>query len=314
MFTIPFNVQREVTISKPVEEVFAIIADFNSWRLWSPWLCQEPECPVAIQGEPGHEGHAQTWDGTRIGSGEMMLMSIESPRHLKYKITFLKPWKSQSKVNFEFSGEGDNTKVIWSMQGTLPIFMFFMRKMMTALVGSDYERGLAMLKEFAEAGEVPSKVNVLDEAECEGFYYLGKRRNCSLKDVGSSMEKDFVELHALIEKEDLPKPDLSFSFYHEYDMIKQRCEYTTGFGYTSKPAVEQEDDLESGKIEKHKALRVDHLGAYRHLGNGWSTSHGLLRAKKQKASKSIPMYEIYENFPGEVDEKDILTKIHIPIM
>ena len=37
------------------------------------------------------------------------------------------------------------------MEGTLPIFLFFMKKKMSAMVGSDYERGLAMLKELLEA-------------------------------------------------------------------------------------------------------------------------------------------------------------------
>ncbi len=314
MFTIPFTVERSITISKPIAELVAIVADFNTWRAWSPWLCQEPECPVTIQGQPGQVGHAQSWDGKRIGTGEMMLMSVDAPARLEYSITFLKPWKSKSKSSFEFIEEGGDTKVTWFMWGALPIFMFFMRKMMTALVGSDYERGLAMLKEYAETGEVLSNVNVIGEAECDGFYYLGQRATCNLSEIGASMEKSFSDLYAMIEKGDIPKPDIAFSFYHQYDMPKQRCEYTSGFGYKTAPLISNKTALESGYIEKHKALRVDHLGPYRHLGNAWVTAHGLLRANKQKASKSVPMYEIYESFPGEVGEKNILTKIHIPIV
>ncbi len=314
MFTLPLTIQRSITVSKSAEEVCAIIANFSTWRFWSPWLCQEPECPVNIEGEPGKEGHAQSWDGKRIGSGEMMLTTIVPAKRLDYQITFIKPWKSQSKVVFDFTENDSSTTITWSMFGTLPIFLFFMKKMMTALVGSDYERGLAMLKEYVETGEVLSKVNVIGEESCDGFYYLGKRRACSLSDIGPSMEKDFTELNALVEKGDIPKPDMAVSFYHQYDMIKQRCEYTSGFGYKTVPDAAPANNLESGQIEKHKALRVDHLGPYRHLGNGWAAAHGLLRANKQKSCKAIPMYEIYENFPGEVDEKDLLTKIHVPIV
>ncbi len=314
MFTLPLTIERSITISKPIDEIFAVISDFNTWRSWSPWLCQEPECPVNINGEPGQVGHTQSWDGARIGAGEMELTSSESPKRLEYKLIFLKPWKSHSKVVFELVAEGGDTKVSWYMWGSLPIFLFFMRKMMTALVGSDYDRGLAMLKEFTETGEVPSKVNVIGEETCDGFYYMGKRRSCHLTDVGPTMVEDFTDLNALIEKGDIPKPDLAVSFYHQYDMTRQRCEYTSGFGYETKPGVQNINDLESGHIEEHRALRVDHLGPYRHLGNGWSTAHGLLRASKKKPSKSIPMYEIYGNLPDEVAEKDILTKIHMPVM
>lgn len=44
------------------------------------------------------------------------------------------------------------------MDGKLPYFMFFMVKMMKNWIGMDYERGLAMLKEFIETGEVISRV------------------------------------------------------------------------------------------------------------------------------------------------------------
>lgn len=302
MFTIPFNVQRTIAVSKPVEDIFQIIADFNSWRSWSPWLCQEPECPVSIQGQPGKQGHSQRWDGERIGTGEMMLMAVDSHNGLRYQITFLKPWKSQAKVNFEFTQAGECTKITWSMQGTLPIFMIFMRNAMSALVASDYERGLVMLKELAETGEVLSHTKVLGELACDGFYYLGRRKTCELNEVALSMENDFVELNALLEKQKIPSPDFSVSLYHQYDLAKQQCVYTSGFGYVSKPLEMINDDFESGCIEHHKALCVDHVGAYRHLGNGWSTAHGLLRVSKQKASKKIPMYEIYANSPGDVDE------------
>ena len=38
------------------------------------------------------------------------------------------------------------------MEGTLPVFMFFMRRKMSSMVGKDYERGLAMLKQVVESG------------------------------------------------------------------------------------------------------------------------------------------------------------------
>jgi len=50
--------------------------------------------------------------------------------------------------------DGDQTKVTWTMNGCVPIFLFFMIGMMKAWIGMDYERGLMMLKELAEKGKV----------------------------------------------------------------------------------------------------------------------------------------------------------------
>jgi effector-binding domain-containing protein/uncharacterized protein YndB with AHSA1/START domain len=319
MFSLPLPVERSIDVAKPITDVFDVVADFNSWRSWSPWLCQEPECPVAIQGEPGQVGHSQHWDGQRIGSGEMSISGISPPHRIDYTLNFLKPWKSQNNVAFEFSsanGETDvtrGTKITWYMWGTMPVFMFFMRKMMAAFVGSDYERGLAMLKEYLETGKVLSKIDIAGEITGEGFYYIGKRRACSLKEVGPAMEKDFSQLESSAENGDLPPPDLAFSFYHNYDMANQKCEYTSGFGYKSQINPGNIEDMVSGHVESHQALRIDHYGPYRHLGNAWSTAQSLLRSARKKPSKTVPMYEIYGNFPGEVDEKDILTRIHIPL-
>ena len=151
MLSIPFTVERSIVIETPTETVFTMISDFNTWPSWSPWLSQEPEGPVEISGEPGTPGHKQSWDGKKIGSGHIELDEVVPDRSLGYNLYFIKPWKSNSRAAFRFEPEGNGTRVSWSMDGTLPIFLFFMKKKMSAMVGSDYERGLAMLKEQLEA-------------------------------------------------------------------------------------------------------------------------------------------------------------------
>lgn len=315
MLSFPLHIERSIVIEKPSDDVFNVVTDFNTWRAWSPWLCQEPECPVNIEGKPGQVGHSQRWDGKRIGSGEMVVSAVNPPQHIEYQLRFLKPWKSQNQVafNFDAGGTAEKTKLTWRMSGTMPVFLFFMRKMMGALVGSDYERGLSMLKEYIETGEVLSHIDIPGETPMDAFSYVGKRRSCSLREVGLAMDEDFSALKSYVETGDLPRPDFALSFYHKYDMVNQRCEYTSGFGYKTQPESTNIDDIIFGHVAKHQALRVDHKGPYRHLGNAWTAAQNLLRSGKQKPSKTVPMYEIYGNFPGEVAEKEILTMIHIPL-
>jgi len=179
--------------------------------------------------------------------------AVNPPHRIEYQLTFFKPWKSRNKVTFDFTSDNNNTKVTWYMRGTMPVFLFFMRKMMSALVGSDYERGLSMLKEYLETGEVLSHIDIAGEVTGDEFYYLGKRNTCNLKDVGSSMEKDFSALSTSVEKGELPPPDFVFSFYHKYDMTKQLCDYTSGFGYKSQ-ATQNVANYTTGHVVKHRAL------------------------------------------------------------
>lgn len=144
---LPFTLERSLVVDQSAEQVYALISDFNTWRSWSPWLSQEPDCPVEIKGTPGQLGHGQAWEGKKIGSGHMELVEAEPGRLLRYELFFLKPWKSQSQTAFTLAAEGSGTRITWSMDGSIPVLMIFWRKSMAKQVGADYERGLAMMAE-----------------------------------------------------------------------------------------------------------------------------------------------------------------------
>jgi len=55
------------------------------------------------------------------------------------------------------------TRVTWSMQSSLPFFLFFMRKSFENFVGMDYDRGLRMLKEQLESGKISSRIDLADD-------------------------------------------------------------------------------------------------------------------------------------------------------
>ena len=313
MFAIKFDLERATTIDAPVASVYKTISDFHTWPHWSPWLCQEPDCPVDISGTPAQPEHTQAWDGKRIGAGRMTLAEAAANNRLAYDLFFIKPWKSHSKVDFSFAANGSSTLVTWSMQGTLPFFLFFMKKMMSAWVGCDYERGLSMLKEYVETGTVLSKVAVDGVDVRRGFSYVGLQKECSIDEVGPSMEAVFTDILEAVESGALDKPDFNLSFYHNYDMVKRRCQYTAAVGYLRKPAAQPPNSYTQGTIADHRALQVTHTGPYRHLGNARSTAMTWQRSDKLKVNKTIPMYETYTTMPGEVSEADIETRIFLPV-
>ncbi len=160
MFSIPFNIEKSIEINKSKTEVFQFLGNFMNWPNWSPWLSQEPDCDFSVEGNPGAISHKQSWSGAYIGAGNMVINEVKENQFIGYDLEFLKPWKSKSKVEFVLTeGKGpESTLVTWKMIGSLPFFMFFFKKMMHALVGNDYDRGLSMLKEHLETGQVNSKV------------------------------------------------------------------------------------------------------------------------------------------------------------
>lgn len=314
MFSIGLNVSRSIVVNKPVDEVYANLADFNHWSTWSPWIIQEPTCPVVVTGEPNELGHKQEWNGKRIGKGETVLVEKKENAFLNFDLTFYAPWKSQSKTRFEFestttpAGE-DATQVTWFMDGSLPFFMFFFKKMMLAMIGSDYQRGLNMFKEYMETGDILSKVDVVGIKPQSGFHYVGFRNTCNIADVKKVMGPAFQKLI----DEDMPAPDMMMTICHNYDMVSGECDMTAAYAYKDKPDFDVPTYMVFGDVEQHEGLQVDHTGSYHHLGNGWATAKGYQMFAKLKSLKTIPDYEIYRNAPGTVPEKELLTSIVLPL-
>lgn len=310
MLNIPFRCEKSIVINKHISLVAPVVGNFHTWDAWSPWLCMEKDCAPKIHGSIGEPGHRQEWDGTRIGSGSMK-MTAATETSFDYDLQFLKPWKSSSKVKFTFDGTGGETKITWAMRSGLPVFLGFMIKTTKAMVESDFDRGLKMLKEYLETGTVVSDTEVTGMKEKDGFYYVGLRKASSIEDMPAAMSKDFGKLMEMIKEGDLQEPLDCVAFYHKYDLIKQRCEFTSALVYEQPP--ENTHGLISSMVPDHRVVQSVHTGSYLHLGNAWSATMAEQRSNKSKMNKKIPWYERYVNNPEEVDADELITEINIPI-
>ncbi len=128
-----FSVLKSIFIEAPVERVHATVRDFRQWPAWSPWLIAEPDSRIAYPAD----GKGYTWEGKITGSGGMLVTGEDAPRSIDCQLTFLKPWKSVNTVRFTFADRDGGTEVTWTMEGSLPFFMFWMKPMMSGYIGAD---------------------------------------------------------------------------------------------------------------------------------------------------------------------------------
>ncbi|MEO0509677.1 MAG: SRPBCC family protein [Verrucomicrobiota bacterium] len=300
-------IERSLTIPAPLEQVYALVRDFQHWPEWSPWLIAEPEAKTAFAAD----GRSYTWNGEVTGSGRMELIEEDDKRSINYRLTITKPWKSKSDVRFVFSPEGTGTRVLWRMDGTLPFFMFFLKGMMESLVGMDYDRGLNMLSDLASLGRVPSHLEFMPDQKYSGCQYIGLKRSTTIKEMPNQMEADFKRLFQCTEDSKLTPTAPPFSIYSKWKLSKGLVEYTVGLPLEQLPAS-MPDNLISGKLPACKAYAVRHTGPYRHLGNAWSAGmlHG--RAKVFSASKACFPFEVYDTQADHEPESEIQTTIYFP--
>ena len=303
-----FSVRQSKQIKIPIAEVYASVRDFKQWPKWSPWLVSEPDCAL----EYAKDGKSYSWEGKVIGAGGMEITRESEPNSIDYRLIFLKPWKSEADVKFAFAEKDGGTEVTWSMDSSLPIFIFFMKKMMVAFIGSDYERGLSMLKDHLETGSVLSKLDLVGREQYKGVHYVGIETACATNDISSAMEKDMKRLGEWIGESKVTPAGPPFSIYRKWDLVKGLAEYTVGFPIHAQSS-QLPADLVAGKIPPCEVYKIKHTGSYRHLGNAWTTGHALSRAKVFAFNKKIDAFEIYENDPHVTAEGELVTLLHFPV-
>lgn len=308
------NIARSIKVNKPPINIYNIVSDLSQWNHWSPWIHLEPASKTQLSGTPRQIGHSQTWEGDVIGAGKMTIQHLNPNQRIELKLEFIKPWKNFASVVFQIEKtNSDETLVTWNMQCSIPFFMFFFKNQMIAYMSSDFDRGLKMLKEYAETGTVLSRSVYQGIKEIKGFQIVAKRSACAITDLSKSMSSDFQHMMELMNKKELDAPQIALSLTHKFDLMKGICEYSAAYQYKTNGTVKTPTGFYSLNVADHKAIKVEHFGAYRNLGNPWGMAMSYLRAKKFKPRKDITMYEVYVTMPQNTSEKDTITHIFIPV-
>ncbi len=143
-----YTVERSTTIAAPPEAVYAAIIDFHEWPAWSPWEELDPRMHRTYSGEASGVGSVYEWKGNRkAGEGRMEITEAEAPSRIRVTVEFLKPFKSSSVSTFTLVPVDGGTEVTWTMVGpkTFMTKVMGIFKSMDAMIGKDFEKGLARL-------------------------------------------------------------------------------------------------------------------------------------------------------------------------
>ena len=301
------NVSKSMLIAAKPEAVFSKINDFSQWDAWSPWNILEKGIQLKIsEGNKFHE-----WEGDITGSGNMRITSEKENQSVYIDLTFLKPWKSKAKVDFQLTPEGEGTRVVWNMESSLPFFLFFMKKMMVTYIGMDFERGLLLLKDVAEDGEAHCKLDFVGNAVHDGGKYIGVHRRTTTDKAPEQMEADFSKLmEYAAAKENLINGN-AFTVYNDWNLVKGNADFVSAVSVSEFPS-----DLPSGFVKgetpKTEVYTVRSQGPYHHIGNAWTSLEMRARSKKFKKNKGVKPMEVYLNSPKDTAPNELLTEIRMP--
>jgi hypothetical protein len=133
-----FQVTRNAVIKAPAPKIFALIDDLRSFN---------------NSGATRGVGAAYAWQGRKVGAGRMEITASQAPHKLTMRLDFVKPFKAQNTAEFTLLPHGDALTVVsWTLRGPSPYLSRLIGVVidMDAMIGKDFEAGLANLKALTE--------------------------------------------------------------------------------------------------------------------------------------------------------------------
>ncbi|MGE0609287.1 MAG: SRPBCC family protein [Pirellulales bacterium] len=148
-----FRIARDTIVAAPAEAAFSRVNDFHNWPAWSPWENIDPDLKRTYDGPTAGKGASYAWSGNSdVGEGKMTILESRPDELIRIDLQFIRPFAATNATEFTFEPQGDNTKVTWTMTGKNGFVAkaFGLLMNMDKMVGGDFEKGLASLKQVAE--------------------------------------------------------------------------------------------------------------------------------------------------------------------
>lgn len=150
-----FNIEKEVTINKPRQEVFDYIRVLKNQTHYSKWVMMDPNAKMEYRGTDGAVGSVSAWDSENknVGKGEQEIMKLADGQRMDLEIRFKKPFESKADAYMTTEDSGPNqTKVKWGFHSKMawPTNLFTAMMNMEKMVGDDLQTGLNNLKGVME--------------------------------------------------------------------------------------------------------------------------------------------------------------------
>lgn len=168
------HVQRSAVIDAPKSVVFELVSDHREMNKWSPWVKKDPDLTIRYEGPETGIGSKMLWQSDEMGEGSSTFIEYEPYSRVATELDF--GGKGTATAAYEIVEQDNGSKITWSFSAQHPGFVDrYFGLLMGALIGGDFEMGLADLKEMAEAMPAISKQEVtytVGDTQLQGYLVL----------------------------------------------------------------------------------------------------------------------------------------------
>jgi len=311
-----YDFSRSRTINAPASVLFDKVNDYKNWPSFSPWIEQEPSASLTYGNKTSGIDGNYSWNGNILGEGSMKTLAVEENESIKQHIQFVKPFESESDINWYFEDTKDGTKVTWNMKGTKD----FMTKMYTTFAGSiedmtgpDFERGLFKLDSVVSADMKKYSITINGVTEHGGGFYIYNTVSCKIPDMPMHVQQMMPKLGDYAMENNIKMAGAPFNFFHKWDKDNNTVMFSCCVPTTNK-IISTNPEILTGQLKSFKALKTTLKGDYENLKEAWETTMTYIAENGLQTDENGPMLEAYINNPMEQpNPADWMTEIYIAL-
>ena len=305
------EVSAETEIALEASKIFSPVASYKDRSVWDPWVDSDSTTIVTIESKPEYVGSIYAWEGEKLGTGRMEVISVTENEYIKSSLWFgdvVEP----SMVEWTFEPVEGGTHVVWSFsqKTKYPIGRFgmiFGKKFLK----QSFEIGLANLKAYLES--TPQSVSSLGPIAIEtqqAFKAMVADGAGTMETIGEQLGVLYGMIMMEVGKQNLQIAGAPFVHYLDYDEATGHSNYVAGI-----PVLKTGDN--SGQVysrtyDEMKVVQAIHTGPYEEF----TISYGLLDQYIQSNPIDLTgeAFEFYLTDPGtEPDQTKWQTIIAFPV-
>ncbi|GAA4815833.1 SRPBCC family protein [Litoribaculum gwangyangense] len=312
-----FSFNRSKIIKAPVSVVFNKVNDFKNWPDFSPWIEQEPTATLIFGDTTSGTNGNYAWKGDILGEGSMKNLSVVIDQSINQYITFIKPFKSESEINWTFETSEEGTKVTCGMNGKQD----FMTKMYTTFAGSieentapDFDRGLYKLDSIIQVDMSRYSIKINGITQHGGGYYLYNTTSCKISELNTKMQEMMTTIINYASEHHIKMAGAPFANYIKWDEENNAVIFSSCLPTTEKVITVPNSDILTGQFLPFNALKTTLKGDYKNLKEAWETAMNYIPENNLEIPNDGPMLEVYSTDPMETpNPADWITEIYIAV-
>ena len=306
------RVERSLMINAPSEIIHEQINNLKNWTKWSPWYKMDTAMKMEYNGTDAGAGASYKWNSTEVGTGDMTITS-STPDSIS---TALNMEYGPAIIKFLLAKSEDGTKITWIMEkdnGMNPWSRFF-GLFMDGMVGKDFEKGLAGIKEVAEAIPTGPKLYrgyEIAEKDSPEMIYIGIKDSIGWDKIGEFYSKNLPVIFEAVGKQKLELISAPSGIFFSWDTVHQSAIMAAAIAVKG-DANTKVKGYETYIIPAGKMLHIAYFGAYEKTAEA---HYGMDEYILEKGlTQNIPIIEEYVTDPMvEKDTAKWLTNIYYPL-